>query len=276
MAFNYFRLVALALLGALYFYGFSGSDSQKSVRTPVPITTPQNLKNLCDRATPNVVAFGFTEGVTAAGATLAQALKSTNGSPTAIFFYIDQSSYYQTDTGYSAQLVENGHIVGLRWNTDWPTTQKMSKGAFQQAIVDAGTRINNQINQYISPALVASYFPKYISFNYADNSLTGALQTYAGYAAELGLYTVYTDLMPESNNENYAAVKANYAAKFLQDQGTLGSFAIAFHPGNVAGALNAGNIADLIATVITPAGKKVSDISKCLGVAGSNYRTGRL
>eukprot|EP00835_Amoeboradix_gromovi_P002461 NODE_140_length_17926_cov_0.139620.p7 type:complete len:280 gc:universal NODE_140_length_17926_cov_0.139620:6080-5241(-) len=274
MAFNYFRLLTLALLGALYFYGFSNGNSEKAKRTPTPIATPQNLLSLCDRASPNVVAFGFTEGVTADGAKMAQTLKGIKGSPTAIFFYLDKDFYYQTDTGYSAQLVENGHIVGLRWHQSWAETSKLSKVAFQQAIIDAGARINNQINQYISPSKVGKYYPKYIAFDYADSSKTVLRATYAAYAAELGIYTVFSDFLPESNNENYAAVKANYVKKFQQDQGTLGTFAIALHPGNVEAALNYNNIADLINTTIIPNQKTVISIPDCLKKAGDVYRTG--
>eukprot|EP00834_Sanchytrium_tribonematis_P003146 NODE_113_length_18482_cov_1.630746.p9 type:complete len:286 gc:universal NODE_113_length_18482_cov_1.630746:6106-6963(+) len=268
---NYFRLVSLALLAALYFYGFSGSDSEKSRRTPTPVSQP--LLSLCSRDKPNVISFAFTEGVTGAGALMAQTLKSYTGNPTAIFFYIDKDFYFQTDNGYSAQLVENGHIVGLRWYQSWTDTAKLSKSAFQQAIIASSEKINNQINQYITPSKAGKYYPKYIAFDYADSSKKSLLQQYSGYAGELGMYTVLSDFMPESNNENYEAVKLNYKAKFDKDVGTLGTFAIAMHPGNPQASVSGSNILDLINTTIAPAGKTIISISNCLSAA-TLYRTG--
>ena len=262
MALNYFRLVSLALLAGLYFYGFSNSNSQsRATRAPTPISNPVIMG--CSRANnvKNILSFGFNEGVSQASAELGKVVKSLPGAPTAIFFWIDQDVYAQNDKGYAAALVEAGHAIGLRWNLDFPSTKALGRSKFLEKLIASSTVVNGAINKFA--AKQGKYFPKYLSFNYADSKEKAIRDEYAVYAAELGFYTIGSEFLPESRNEKIEAIVANYQTIFKEQAAGIGTFSIAIHPGNQESGLTF----DKIKSVLEPInsfGIKVVSFQDCI------------
>ena len=267
MAFNYFRATIAVIVLVLIYTSTPNERQKRGLLLPTTVS-------ICNRFKSNSIALGFTEGITVDSVTIAQQIKGLVNAPTAIFFHIDDPVYLQQDKGFSAYLVENGHVVGLRWTMKWSDTVKLSKLAFQEALIDKSQSVHAAINKYAVQQ--STYYPKYLLFDYTLETDVNLIK-YSDYAAELGFVTITSQFLPESNAKNIKELLQVYSDGFKIDNAGIGTFRLALHPGNANSILKNDNFIQL-STLLNQNAKSVVSFMDCAygASAGSadRYRKG--